>query len=186
MFKPTYLYIKTHNKTGLKYFGKTTKNNPYKYTGSGFKWINHLKKHGNDVTTEIVGYYTNQHDCVNAAIEFSKNENIVNSDKWANLIVETGIDESLKHLSPKSIKQRTATVVNKYGDNYFAKIAAGSKSAETKKKISESLIKTQQEGNAGKKNKGKIRIKIQCPHCHKEGSNNTMLRWHFNNCKSMK
>ena len=25
-FKPTYLYVKTHNVTGLKYFGKTTLN----------------------------------------------------------------------------------------------------------------------------------------------------------------
>lgn len=29
-FLPTYLYIKTHNQTGLKYFGKTTKD-PFKY-----------------------------------------------------------------------------------------------------------------------------------------------------------
>ena len=28
MFKPTYLYVKTHNKTGLKYFGKTTTPDP--------------------------------------------------------------------------------------------------------------------------------------------------------------
>lgn len=37
------LYIKIHNVTGLKYFGKTTKNNPEKYTGSGKHWKRHIK-----------------------------------------------------------------------------------------------------------------------------------------------
>lgn len=32
-------------------------------------------------------------------------------------------------------------------------------------------------------NTGLIRIKIQCPFCGKEGSKNTMKRWHFDNCK---
>ena len=36
--KPTYLYVKQHNKTGLKYFGKTTKKDPLKYKGSGLYW----------------------------------------------------------------------------------------------------------------------------------------------------
>ena len=40
-----FLYKKTHNKTGLQYLGKT-KNNPQIYTGSGIKWLRHLKKWG--------------------------------------------------------------------------------------------------------------------------------------------
>ena len=31
-------------------------------------------------------------------------------------------------------------------------------------------------------NLGKIRQKVKCPHCGKEGANNTMSRWHFDNC----
>ncbi len=50
-FKPTYLYIKTHNKTGMKYFGKTVSEDPEKYSGSGVYWKRHIEKHGNDVTT---------------------------------------------------------------------------------------------------------------------------------------
>jgi len=50
-YKPTYLYIKKHNVTGLKYFGKTVRD-PLKYKGSGQYWLTHLKQHGNDVTTE--------------------------------------------------------------------------------------------------------------------------------------
>jgi hypothetical protein len=44
MFKPTFLYIKTHSVTGLKYFGKTTKD-PFRYKGSGVYWVRHLKVH---------------------------------------------------------------------------------------------------------------------------------------------
>ena len=49
-----YLYVKTHNVTGLKYLGQTSSNDPYKYQGSGKYWRLHLKKHGNNVTTEIL------------------------------------------------------------------------------------------------------------------------------------
>ena len=83
-----YLYIKTHNKTGLKYFGKTTKQNPYKYKGSGKYWKAHIKFHGYDVTTEIVGMYTDIEECSKIAINFSIINNIVESQEWANLVIE--------------------------------------------------------------------------------------------------
>lgn len=89
MFKPTYLYIKTHNQTGLKYFGKTTRKDPYKYKGSGKHWVKHINIYGYDVTTEIVGYYTDKDLCMRTAIEFSEKNNIVESTKWANLKIET-------------------------------------------------------------------------------------------------
>jgi hypothetical protein len=44
-FKPTYLMVKTHNQTSLKYFCKTVKNNPLTYLGSGKYWTRHLKAH---------------------------------------------------------------------------------------------------------------------------------------------
>ena len=47
----------------------------------------------------------------------------------------------------------------------------------------ENIRRTALENNAGKSNKGKTRIKIECPHCNKQGANNTMRRWHFDNCK---
>jgi hypothetical protein len=86
----TYLYIKAHNKTGLKYFGQT-KYNPFAYKGSGLYWKRHLKTHGDDITTII--YYSD--DDVNIikekALHFSKENNIVNSDEWANLREEDGV-----------------------------------------------------------------------------------------------
>lgn len=91
-FRPTYLYVKTHKVTGMKYFGKTVANDPVMYQGSGKRWKNHIRKHGYDCTTEIIGFFTNEEECKKAAIEFSMSNNIVDSDQWANLMNENGID----------------------------------------------------------------------------------------------
>ena len=80
-----YLYIKTHRVTGLKYFGFTTKNNVHKYKGSGKHWLRHIKKHGYDVDTEIVGVFENIDDGEIFALKFSEENNIVESKEWANL-----------------------------------------------------------------------------------------------------
>ena len=84
-----YLYVKTHNKTGLKYLGKTVQD-PFIYRGSGKRWINHIKKHGNDVTTEIIGVYETIDDLRLYSIIISEKYNIVHSDEWANIRPETG------------------------------------------------------------------------------------------------
>jgi hypothetical protein len=89
MFKPTYLYVKTHNITNLKYFGKTTAKDPYSYKGSGKYWTRHINKHGYDVSTEIIGYYNDEQECMNIALQFSNDNNIVKSSEWANLKEET-------------------------------------------------------------------------------------------------
>jgi len=88
---PTWLYIKQHNKTGLKYFGKTIKD-PYTYKGSGKYWKDHIRKHGNDVTTVWCELFNHKEILVEYAMKFSKDNNIVESDEWANLIIENGID----------------------------------------------------------------------------------------------
>jgi hypothetical protein len=105
-FKPTYLYIKTHNTTGLKYFGKTT-SDPHNYRGSGLYWLAHLRKHGNNVSTEIVGYFDNQSECTKVAQEFSISNNIVkavnedNTKVWANQIIENGTDGGATTFGPR-------------------------------------------------------------------------------------
>ena len=38
----TKLYIKTHNKTGLRYFGKTVQEDVHGYKGSGKYWTSHM------------------------------------------------------------------------------------------------------------------------------------------------
>lgn len=83
-----YLYVKTHNKTGMKYFGKTINDDVEKYRGSGIEWNRHIEEHGYDVTTEIIAEFDNEDDARDFAIEFSEENMIVESDGWANIIPE--------------------------------------------------------------------------------------------------
>jgi hypothetical protein len=87
--KKYYLYIKTHNVTGLKYLGQT-KQNPYKYKGSGVDWKSHIKKYGNNVNTEVILETTNFEEIKKAGRSYSKLWNIVEDDQWLNKIPETG------------------------------------------------------------------------------------------------
>lgn len=91
-FTPTWLYIKQHNITGLKYFGKTTSADPVKYKGSGRYWLRHLKSHGNLVTTVWAKLFTSFNELTEYAKNFSDENNIVESIEWANLIPESGLD----------------------------------------------------------------------------------------------
>lgn len=92
MIKPTALYVKTHNKTGFKYFGKTTRLDCiHTYKGSGIHWSRHLKVHGNDYTTELLGIWHNKDRLVNFATKFCEQNNIVKSQKWANMVLEEGL-----------------------------------------------------------------------------------------------
>lgn len=98
-----YLYVKRHSISGLKYFGRTI-SDPNKYLGSGVYWGNHIAKHGVAyVVTDQIFEFETQELCTKFAIKFSSENNIVESDAWANLIVETGLPgngvEGLKHSS---------------------------------------------------------------------------------------
>lgn len=84
-----YLYLKTHNITGLRYLGKTIKD-PEKYKGSGIVWGRHLKKHGNDVTTQILLETDDPAKIKEWGIYYSTLWNIVESNDWANLKAEEG------------------------------------------------------------------------------------------------
>lgn len=75
-----YLYIKTHNDTGLKYLGQTQKN-PFKYKGSGKYWKRHNKTHGNNVTTQVLLATDSISELKQTGIFFSNLFNIVKSDE---------------------------------------------------------------------------------------------------------
>lgn len=94
-FKPTFLYIKQHTVTGKLYFGKTIKD-PEKYYGSGKYWKNHIKKHGKEHVINLwYCLFYNEQDCKKFALDFSKQQNIIESEEWANQIEETGTDTVL-------------------------------------------------------------------------------------------
>jgi hypothetical protein len=88
--KTTHLYLKQHNKTGLKYFGKTVRD-PNTYSGSGVYWTRHLIKHGNDVSTIWTKSFTDKKELNEFALKFSKENNIVESSEYANLKPEDGL-----------------------------------------------------------------------------------------------
>ncbi len=91
-FRPTYLYIKQHSLTGLKYFGKTTRH-PEKYPGSGSYWQKHYRQHGKKyIVTLWSQLFNDKEECTRFALNFSKENNIVESDQWANLMPENGLD----------------------------------------------------------------------------------------------
>lgn len=167
-----YLYVKTHNITGLKYLGKTTQD-PYKYKGSGTYWLRHLLKHGNNVTTEILLMTEDKRLLKETGIYYSNLWNIVESKEWANIVPEQGdggdTSKSPNHIS--SMKKKVPKISG--SNNYFY---GQSHSEETKQKISQSrkgkgkglkhseewILKRKQSGNKngmyGKDpwNKGKI------------------------------
>lgn len=91
-FKPTYLMIKQHKITGLKYFCKTTKKDPVKYLGSGVYWREHLKEHGKFVQTIWCKLFDDKLELKEFAEFFSEEFDIVKSPLWANKKLENGLD----------------------------------------------------------------------------------------------
>lgn len=100
-FRPVSLYIKQHNKTRRKYFGKTVKDDPVSYLGSGEYWLQHLSIHGKDVSTLWHQRFYDLKSLVEYAINFSVDNDIIysrdeNGEKiWANLMIETGIGNGM-------------------------------------------------------------------------------------------
>jgi hypothetical protein len=84
-----YLYVKIHNRTKLKYLGQTYRD-PFKYKGSGTRWLNHINKHGYDISTKLIAAFDNKDDLAAAGMFWSKKWNIVASNEWANLTEENG------------------------------------------------------------------------------------------------
>lgn len=84
-----YLYKKTHNKTGMQYLGKT-KQDPFKYKGSGLVWQEHINEHGTDISTEILRECSSPEELSHWGRYYSKLWNVVESSEWANKIPETG------------------------------------------------------------------------------------------------
>jgi hypothetical protein len=89
MSNTIYLYLKTHNKTGLKYLGKTIRN-PYTYNGSGKYWLRHIKKHGCDINTQVLLETNDPEEIKKVGLRYSEEWDVVNSDQFANLMNETG------------------------------------------------------------------------------------------------
>lgn len=180
-----YLYVKTHNKTGLRYLGKTIQD-PYTYKGSGVRWENHINKHGYDVSTYILLATDNFQELSETGMFFSKLFNIVQSDEWANLIPESGtgghIMTGKKHTNEAKIKMSKASKGRLKSEEHKLKIALSNtgkfQSEQKRRKISES-----RKGKPAT-NKGVSPPKYECEHCGKFVSMGNHKRWHGENCKT--
>ena len=120
-----YLYLKTHNISGLKYLGKT-QNNPYQYKGSGVIWKKHLKKYGDDITTEILYTSDSIEEIRKKGLYYSNLFNVVESEDFANLIEEYGegrpkgsklSEDHKENISAAMIGHKNSVGINKGTDN---------------------------------------------------------------------
>jgi len=120
------LYVKQHNTTGLKYLGKTIQENHDAYMGSGERWLNHLRKHGEDVSTEIVFRSDDPKEIRKRGLELSEKWNIVESKEWANIKPESGdggfvwMDEEYRKLNAKKGGTARAQQMKEQGYNPVA------------------------------------------------------------------
>lgn len=202
--EPTYLCIKEHRITGLKYLCKTTRSykKMLKYTGSGKPyWNNHKKIHGNQIDTPWYCLFYNQEELTKFALMCSEQWDIVNAKDengkktWANLILENGLDGAPKGRPnawskgkpawnrgiPLSEERKTAHSAKVKGKKY------GPQTAEHKANYIAAKKHNGTGGNGGA-NKGKSYPEWEthiCPHCNKVGSGNSMKRWHFDNCRML-
>ena len=118
--KPTYLYIKQHTITGLKYFGKTTKENPFSYNGSGKYWLKHIKKHGkNYVVTNWVQLFIDEKTLTDYALNFSIENDITNSVQWANLKEENGLDGGFRQHTEESKEKNRKKAIQRWKDGVY-------------------------------------------------------------------
>lgn len=149
-----FLYIKQHQITKLLYFGKTAVYNPEVYLGSGKYWKRHIKQHGKFIDTLCIWEFDNQEECTQFALKFSKENNIVISDRWANLNEENGIDGAplgykqsethRKHNSESKIGRKSW---NKGQTGIYTKETLEKMGKHTKKKSSAEIKEIRSLGN---------------------------------------
>ena len=191
-FKPTYLYIKQHNETGLKYFGKTVRN-PTKYKGSGLHWTAHLKTHGNNVTTVWYMLFEDKNELFEYATKFSIDNDIVESAEWANLKPENGVDgftightygtiRKGRKFGPQTEEHRKKNSLAQIGNTHATGLKGYKQTAEhIENRIAP--LRGKQLGPQSQELIAKRFKKKICPHCGISCTPTNYARWHNDNCK---
>jgi len=183
-----FLYLKQHQKTGLKYFGRTTSRNPTKYKGSGTRWNYHCTKHGWEfVDTLEIWAFEDQEECTKFALQFSHENNIVESNDFANLEIEDGRNGRVKGaVPPYTRKPRRGPI----SERHAKQLACNHEMWRGRKHKPETIEKMKGPKTEEAKIKMSIAAKarvlpeLTCPHCGKVGKGSGMHRFHFNFCKS--
>lgn len=204
------LYLKQHNVTQKLYVGWTQSEDPSKYKGSGVHWMRHIAKHGNDVSTKILGQFEDLSDFKIAAKKYSEDFDVANNPAYANLKEEDGIGghfgEATKKKMSVSAKERCERIGAPVGawtsesasemsmktwkdpavrEARSANISAALKGGKRAPRTQEfkDLMKEKLSGRSYGKGIAHNLKKVECPHCAKEGSGPNMTRYHFDNCK---
>ena len=175
--------IKTHTNTGLKYLCQTQRKNPFKYLGSGKYWRLHLKKHGENITTDVIGVYETREELAAISVPLSEKYNVVDSDEWANLVPEdgTGGDTSNTDGYKRGMQQRRSFA----GENNPMHGKPGYWKGKSGPCTGMHWY------NNGKKEMNAFscptgftrgRLKVGCPHCLIEVEPMNK-KWHFDYCK---
>ena len=197
-FIPTWLYIKQHNITGLKYFGKTTQKNPKAYKGSGLYWKDHLKIHGNNVTTIWAQLFEDKESLISFATTFSQDNNIANSDVWANLKPENGLDGftpghkygvGVKHPELREYNLRPDVIARRQENNKgntHATALKGYKQTDEHVRKRTAHQKGIERGPQTKEHIESRFIKKHCIYCNNIFSPTNFSRWHGEKCKQKK
>lgn len=107
--KPTRLYIKQCSHCGLKYFGKTIVEDIENYQGSGIRWTRHLRKHNAESVHLWNSDWYYDTSITRFANKFSVMNKIVESQDWANLANENGIQGG--YLG-KEVNEKISNTVN--------------------------------------------------------------------------
>lgn len=163
-FKPTWLYVKSCDHCGLRYFGKTVKADPVAYKGSGVEWRQHLKKYAASHTTDWKRLFKKSEVCKRFAIKFSIDNDIIASKLWANLCIENGVDVGSRGMV-MTIEQRERVSLAHIGNRH---------TKEAKEKISRNNAARRPEVAAkiSASNKGQTRTEEQrrlMSLCHPRG-----------------
>lgn len=200
MSNTIYLYLKTHNVTGLKYLGKTEASDPHQYSGSGMYWLRHLEKHGKDVRTEILFETSDKELFKEVALEYSHRLNVVESNEYANLVHECG-DGGCNNLG--------RTLSDEWKKNIGNSVSQTKNSKEWKETVGksarekDSLIKNDPEWRenvgkpsweAGAKKQSETKLdpewiskhQLICEHYNKSVDTANYERWHGDNCSVVK
>jgi hypothetical protein len=198
IYRPTWLYVKQHKITGLKYFGKTTRKNPLTYYGSGKYWKRHLFKHGKHVDTIWYKLFTDQEELSKFAMSFSTENRIVESSEWANCIPENGMDggapgrhlsEEIKQKISKSLagkpspRELTAAMSKRYSDGITKGWLV---SRENRVGTNHPMYNKTHSPESKRKNSesNKNQPKFKCIHCEKSYQRGALVRWHGDNCRN--
>lgn len=205
-----FIYKTTNNINNKIYIGiHKTKNLNDGYLGSGKLLLRAIKKYGKDnFSREILAYFDSEQEMAlyeESIVDFS----FVDREDTYNIMIggKYGSAErnglsflGHKHTDEAKAMIREYGLIRTYSEKTRVKMSKNnfSKREPEKQKLhaikaasykhtdihNERIsISVKNNPDIGKGNIGLVRTKIKCPYCPKEGSKNTMGRWHFDNCK---